>query len=146
MQVSRKPIFLPFQYNTRKRFHYTVKVINPGCKSDYKVETLKSGRFTSTEDVRDQLSDLLKCQVTDVGYIEPGHGLKGKQQTLIDDDDIDEMYDVYKGRDVALLCDAAHGGAACRSKKRTSLDRKIKPHDPNKRTLLLKNYLKLSLL
>jgi len=40
--------------------------------------------------------ELLKYQVTDIGYIEPGHGLKGKQRTLIDNDDIDEMYDMYK--------------------------------------------------
>ena len=122
MQVSRKPIFLPFQYNTRKRFHYTVKVINPGCKSDYKVETLKSGRFTSTKDVRDQLSDLLKCQVTDIGYIEPGHGLKGKQQTLIGDGDIDEMDDVYKRKrcGITLWCYTCDdGGAAHCSKKHT---------------------------
>ena len=84
------------------------------------METLKSRRFTSTEDVRDQLSDLLKCQVT-----EPGHGLKGKQQTLIDDGDIDEMYDVYKRKrcGITLWCyTCADGGAARRSKKRTSLD------------------------
>ena len=89
------------------------------------METLKSGRFTTTEDVKDQLSDLLKCKVTDIGYIEPGHGLKGKQQTLVDDDDIDEMYDVYKMKrcGITLWCYTfADGGAAPRSKKRTSLD------------------------
>ena len=126
MWVSHKPISLPFQYNTQnnssatvtispkkqaqqpqeKQYHYTVKVINPGHKSEYKVETLKSGRFTSTQDVKDQLSDLLKCKVTDIGYIEPGHGLKGKQQTLIDDDDIDEMYDVCKIKRCGIICGA----------------------------------------
>lgn len=61
----------------------------------------------------------------DIGYIEPGHGLKGKQQTLIDDDDIDEMYDVYKmkKRGITLWCyTCADRGAAPHSKKRTSLD------------------------
>ena len=63
---------------SRKQYHYTVKVINRGRKGDYKVETLKCGRFNSTEDVKDQLNKLLKCQVTDIGCTEPGHGLKGK--------------------------------------------------------------------
>ena len=38
---------------------------------------------------QDQLSKLLNTQVA--GYIEPGYGLEGKQRTLIDDDDLDEM-------------------------------------------------------
>ena len=56
------------------------------------MKTLKYSKFTSIEDIKDKLSELLKCKVAEIGYIEPGHGLKGKQQTLIDDDDIDEMY------------------------------------------------------
>ena len=69
---------------SRKQYHYTVKVINRGRKGDYKVETLKCGRFTSTEDVKDQLNKLLKSKVTDIGCTKPGHGLKGKQWTLIE--------------------------------------------------------------
>ena len=89
------------------------------------METLKSGRYTSTQDVKDQLSDLLKCKVTDIGYIEPGHDLKGKQQTLIDDDDIDEMYDVCKMKKCGITSwcyTCADGGATPHSKKCTSLD------------------------
>ena len=55
---------------------------------------LECGRFVSAGDFQDQLSKLLNTQVA--GYIEPGYGLEGKQQTLIDDDDQDEMSDVYK--------------------------------------------------
>ena len=41
-----------------------------------------------------KITELLNTQVA--GYIEPGYGLEGKRQILIDDDDLDEMTDVYE--------------------------------------------------
>ena len=82
-------------------------------------------QFTSIEDIKDQLNELLKCKVADIGFIEPGHGLKGKQQTLIDDDDIEEMYDMYKRKrcGITLWCYTSVDGDADRSsKKPMSLD------------------------
>ena len=36
------------------------------------------------------------------GYIIPGHGLKGKQKSLITSEDISGMYDDYKGKQIRL--------------------------------------------
>ncbi len=38
--------------------------------------------------------------VVDIGYIEPGHGLKGRINT---DDDVDVMYNKYAGKTAILL-------------------------------------------
>ena len=97
-------------------------MINRSRKSDYKLKTLNYSKFTSIEDIKDKLSELLKCKVAEIGYIEPGHSLKGKQQTLIDDDDIDEMYDMYKKKrcGITLWCYTCVDGDTDRSsKKRT---------------------------
>ena len=37
------------------------------------------------------------------GYIIPGHGVKGKQQTVESSDDISEMYDQYRGRKEIII-------------------------------------------
>lgn len=39
----------------------------------------------------------------DIGYIEPGHGSKGKKQWLIRDDDVQDMYKKHEGKYRILL-------------------------------------------
>ena len=34
----------------------------------------------------------------ELGFIEPGHGTKGRQQWLVDDDDLSDMYKSYEGK------------------------------------------------
>ena len=38
--------------------------------------------------MRAELTRVLPCSYTQLGFIEPGHGLKGKTQWLRDDDDV----------------------------------------------------------
>ena len=33
-----------------------------------------------------------------MGYIEPGHGAKGRQRWLHDDSDLTDLYQLYKGK------------------------------------------------
>ena len=35
-------------------------------------------------------------------YIIPGHGLKGKQKSLVTSEDLSTMYDDYKGKQIRL--------------------------------------------
>ena len=45
-----------------------------------------------------------------MGYIEPGHGVKGKQVWLVDDEDIAEMYTRFKAKqEITLWCHAQKG-------------------------------------
>ena len=68
-------------------YRYTVKVINPEKKSTFNVHKLSniSEKFNSIADVKKCLTELLGTQVDDVGYISPGHGLKGRQNICYDD-------------------------------------------------------------
>lgn len=41
----------------------------------------------------------------EVGYIKPGHGLKGKLITLSDDEDLSDMYVVHRRKsEIVLWC------------------------------------------
>ena len=51
------------------------------------------------------------------GYILPGHGFKGKQHGLDSDDDIIEMYDVYRGR---RNCNFMGEDQSCRASSKAS--------------------------
>lgn len=51
------------------------------------------------------MSEHLQEVVLDLGYIQPGHGVKGKQQWLVEDVDLDEMYTLFeKKQEIALWC------------------------------------------
>ena len=53
-------------------------------------------KFSSVEDVCTELQSL-DAATKDVGYIEPGHGVKGRQMWLETEDDLDEMYQILAG-------------------------------------------------
>ena len=73
-----------------------------------------TSKFESITSVKDAMKKFLKCDVTDIGYVSPGHGAKGKYNDLINDDDLELMYKEYEGRrgvhGVLLWCCRASGG------------------------------------
>jgi len=92
------------------RYNYLVKIINPRKKSEFEVQSLiTKQKFLSLEDLKEQI--ILDCKekvpdpITDIGYIEPGHGLSGKKKWLTSDHDLSEMYEASKGKhDVTIWC------------------------------------------
>ncbi len=83
--------------------------MNPSKKSEYEVLSLKTKVvYKSVDDLRQQLlseyKDKLDEPVGTVGYIEPGHGLRGKQRWLSSDDDLTEMYELHKKKVIMLWC------------------------------------------
>ena len=73
-------------------------------------ESFKTGIFTSKEEVRDEIMQILKSNkhikdsdAIQFGYIMPGHGFKGKQRALQDDEDIGGMYDAYSGKKPPII-------------------------------------------
>ena len=87
-------------------YRYTVKVINPGKKSSYDIHKLVnfSEKFASLDELKQHLTELLGTQIDDVGYISPGHGLKGRQNTCLIDEDVDHIYEEFKRKDILLWC------------------------------------------
>ena len=79
------------------------------------------------------LSNALNFKVDNLGYIEPGHGLKGKQQWLVQDEDLVEMYTCYDGkkyREIMLWCIQPSSGENTR--KRPISESHITPLKPKR--------------
>ena len=80
---------------------YNVKIINPSKKSDYFIRKWRtSTRFQTIEDFQDKLRGELDGhgETIEMGYVEPGHGVRGKQRWLLNNDDLADMYEAYSGK------------------------------------------------
>ena len=81
--------------------------MNRAKKSEYVIKRLQyTGRFGSTDDLRAELQSI-DVATKDIGYIEPGHGAKGKQVWLGSQEELDEMYvllDKKIKREILLWC------------------------------------------
>ena len=60
-------------------------------------------RFSNVSDLKDQLALDFATLLEDgadflFGYIQRGHGMRGKQFSITEDDDIQSMYDEYQER------------------------------------------------
>lgn len=90
------------------RFKYSVKIVNPKKKSEYEIQVLRTDHmFTSVEELKTQIVQDCESKVpekpTQLGFIEPGHGLRGKQRWINSEDDLKEMYHLHKGKDEIIL-------------------------------------------
>ena len=90
---------------------YSLKIINrqqPGV--GFMTESFVAGTFSTEEEVKDKITQVLNTRkyikdsdTITFGYIIPGHGFKGKQRALQDDDDITGMYDAYNGKKSPII-------------------------------------------
>ena len=86
-------------------YSYSVKVVNPNKKADYKVHKLRntSKVFTPVIQLKAQLMESLEEHVpTNIGfsigyvYIEPScQRVRGKRYWIFNSDDLDDMYEAY---------------------------------------------------
>lgn len=92
--VSNTKINLsPTKEATGCKYKYNLKVINPDAKRDYKLQQIPSKEeFSSVTSLRDAIADVVPSGFTDIGYIEPGHGLKGRKFWITMDSDLIELY------------------------------------------------------
>ena len=92
----------------REQLKYSVKITNPTKKSEYSMEKFTSTHFCKVEDLK-EMHTLYSAKLPQsidlqVGYIIPGHGLRGKQEWLCEDSDLIDMYTLYKGKKDLLWC------------------------------------------
>ena len=109
-------------------FNYTLKLVNPKCKADF--QTIKLGaakKFKSLSSLQEfiyktisanpkfQAPDLMNVEM---GYMESGHGLKGRKIWLYSDGDVKIMYDYYeKSTSILLWCYTEAGTQTAKKKK-----------------------------
>ena len=78
--MSTKITISPVKPSSDK-YIYRVKVVDPEQRSEFTMERLTdTHRFKSMNELRHSVMDHLKFQIETSGYIEPGHGFRGKQQ------------------------------------------------------------------
>ena len=97
----------------QESYEYSLKAINPLGMSDYKTVKIyeyTQGCFKSLDELRDFMARNLpvECNVEDIGaveigYIEPGHGSKGKKVWLCNDSDLKAMYNAHNKKKVINL-------------------------------------------
>ena len=84
---------------------YAVKVVNQKKRSEYTVHRLQlTEKFAELALLKEAL--LAQCdfiKVDQIGYIEAGHGAKGRQIWLQNDIDLKEMYGVFGSKEM-LWC------------------------------------------
>lgn len=93
---------------------YSLKVI-PKKKAEYSVIRLHgvTGQRTSVESLKEAVLEVCKENVSldNFGFIEPGHGVKGKQRWLISNEDLKDMYAIHQGKkEILLWCYTADQG------------------------------------
>ena len=115
-----------------EELRYTVKVINAGNSSGYVIKKWDiNARFSNVSDLKDQLASDFATLLQDdadfqFGYIQRGHGMRDKQFSITEDDDIRSMYDEYQGRKEIIMwmkiCKRFHSKSATdvESRKRQS--------------------------
>ena len=90
-----------------QKWNYSVKLINPIRKSLFSIQKLRiTSQFQSIEELKNVLETHLasaKKPVTSVGYVEPGHGAKGKQRWIINNEDLEDMYKIHEGKSEILM-------------------------------------------
>ena len=80
---------------------YCVKIINPESKGGYLVEEFMDKKFISVYHYAQKWQRFLKStsfKQFGIGYLQPGHGFKGKQFVLATDEDLKQMYNEHSGR------------------------------------------------
>ena len=106
---------------TTSMYTYTVKIMNASKKSDYTIlKFSKQGQMETISDLKSELlarfTDRLSGDI-EVGYIQPGHGLRGKQEWLCY-----EMYDLHPRKmSILLWCfkKTSSDGSASRKRPRS---------------------------
>ena len=107
------------QSDDGNKFEYSVKIVNPIRMSEFKnIRICKWKECKTLDDLRSFLdakvpsvgvnSEEPDFSVVDLGYIEPGHGNKGRKQWLNNDDDVHEMYAKHVGKRNILLWAYSH--------------------------------------
>ena len=104
---------------------YTVKIVNRAQKSEWKVCKLRTTKeFEHVSELKDfvceTFQDSVENPLSTIGYIEPGHRMRGKQQWLSSDEDLKDMYEVFAGKnEIMLWCYFSQQSSSAVSGKRT---------------------------
>ena len=114
---------------TRPAINYNVKVVNPVRKSEYVIRKVRGiPKYTTMEELKAKICEKLTIDIEEMGYISPGHGMKGKLNPLTCDEDLEDMYAEYKSKnDIMLWCSTPleHSKSDVRTEKKQRKKRSL---------------------
>jgi len=108
--LTQPPIISESDEEMDEKCYYSIKLINPDRKSDYSVEkwhvrTVFKTVSHLTTTLREKYAELEPCKELRIGYMDPGHGWKGKQRWITCDDDLKDMYKAYGSKiEIMIWC------------------------------------------
>lgn len=112
---------------SRKDHLYSVKIISCKKKSDYVIQKLRSSTiFESKEELKRELSEVqdIPSVIEQLGYIEPGHGAKGRQRWLSSPEDFRDMYTLHRNKaEILFWCVGQNPSISGSNKRVHSPDR-----------------------
>ncbi len=104
----------PQPAKTHTPFEYTLKMINPSRMSEYKNVNIRGQKYCSSlDELREfiaanlptTISEVPDLESVDMGFVEPGHGGKGRKVWMFDNEDLQNMYEAYsKKKRILLWC------------------------------------------
>lgn len=91
-----------------EKLNYCVKVISPHSSDGIQLKRWgREGKFEDLEAIKISLGEDFNDFIQDCdfkfGYIQPGHGSKGRQVALDEPKDIEAMYQAYRGKKQVIL-------------------------------------------
>ena len=113
-------------------------IINPNKKKEYsmvKAKAVSYGAIITYTEMKDSIlnsfpSDIPKPDKLEFGYVEPGHGLRGKKEWILDDDDMNEFLEKYrskKKKELTLWCYSQGKGSQRKDNKENKRSQPSKP-------------------
>ena len=87
----------PNEGDDEERIVYSVKVVSPPAGTSTERLSVKK-KFETVAEMKNQLqSDFFPDKEFNFVYIKRGHGMKGRQVQIVNDEDIADMYEEYRG-------------------------------------------------
>lgn len=93
-----------------QKYSYAIKIVNPSKKSDFRVYNIRDiPKFVGVG----ELESLIKKRFEEfsdyegtlcMGFVQPGHGWKGKQHWINDEADLEDMYSLSKKNNIMIWC------------------------------------------
>lgn len=88
-----------YEYAYRIKMLYNLRKRKPVTKQLYKLSNVK---FTSIKDMRHKIAMELKEEIGDIGYYDGRHSTK---RWLLEDEDVSQMYAIYRRGETFLWCE-----------------------------------------
>ena len=87
------------------RYSFRVMIVNPSKKSDFIMAKIEPAKEITYHEMKQLILSIFPTDIPrpdidklEFGYIEPGHGLRGKKEWVLDDEDLKKLLEKCEGK------------------------------------------------